>query len=109
MPDIKVSDADVLARRIIDETSDIMRVVEEHNQPQPLIARTYQTGETRQGFVPTSILEQKSRNDLKVLVKLGLVDLKAVAAGVRGRPKHIVRVNDIGRIMVEDLTARKLI
>ncbi len=53
-------------------------------------------------YVPTAMFGQRARNDLNVLVKYGLVDLKAFHTGVRGRPRHIVRVSEVGTVLIND-------
>jgi hypothetical protein len=60
-------------------------------------------------FVPTAMFGHRARVDLKNLVKYGLVDMKAYITGVRGRPKHLVRVSTPGSIVVKDLTAKGII
>jgi hypothetical protein len=53
-------------------------------------------------YVPTAMFGQRARNDLNNLVKYGLVHLKSWSTGVRGRPRHIVRVSEVGHILLND-------
>jgi len=93
------------------DLTDIFRVSERTNETQPLQAITFNlgAGQRRQGYVPTAIFVQKTRNDLRNLVKYGLVDLRAHVQGVRGRPKHVVRASPTGVIMVADLVRQDVI
>jgi hypothetical protein len=80
------------------------------NVPQSMQARLVGGyGPDRQAYVPTAMFGQRARNDLTNLVRYGLVDLKAVANGLRGRPKHIVRVSPTGLVVVTDLSERGII
>lgn len=60
-------------------------------------------------WVATSTFTQKSRNDLNVLIKYGLVDLKTYNLGEIGRPKHIVRPSLTGNKLIKDLGDLRLI
>lgn len=64
---------------------------------------------TRKAFVPTAMFGQKARTDLNTLIKYGLVDMRAYVSGVRGRPKHVVRVSPPGAVVVNDLMLQELI
>lgn len=89
---------------------DVLFERELHNEPQSFQARVIGGhGQERKAFVPTAIFGQRARNDLTNLIRYGLVDLKAVATGLRGRPKHIVRVSQPGQVVVTDLTNEHLI
>lgn len=63
----------------------------------------------RLAWVPTATFGQKARNDLKNLIRYGLVDLRAWHTPTRGRSKHIIRVSLPGQVLLSDLEDRKLI
>lgn len=63
----------------------------------------------REAWVPTATFGQRARSDLKVLVRFGLVSLKAYIAGGRGRPRHVLRVSPPGRIIINDMAIRKIL
>lgn len=60
-------------------------------------------------WVPTATFGQKARNDLVVLVRYGLVDLKQYNEGNKGRPKHVIRPSRIGYTVLRDLEAMRLL
>jgi hypothetical protein len=91
------------------ELTELFKIRSFTNTTQPVQAITYNVGPSREGYVPTAIFGQKARNDLKNLVKYGLVDLRAQAQGVRGRPKHVFRVSPTGLVVVKDLSRQNII
>jgi hypothetical protein len=89
---------------------EVMFERDSHNIPQSMQARLVGGyGPDRLAYVPTAMFGQRARNDLTNLVRYGLVDLKAVANGLRGRPKHIVRVSPPGSVIVADLVEQGII
>ena len=93
----------------VSELTDILSYKSHHIENQPFEAITLMSDIGRRGFVPTAIFGQKARNDMKMLTKYGLVDIKAYAHGQRGRPKHVVRPSVIGDRLVADLVRRGII
>lgn len=60
---------------------------------------------SRLAWVPTATFGQKARNDLKNLIRYGLVDLRAWHTPTRGRSKHVIRVSLPGQVLTSDLEA----
>jgi hypothetical protein len=59
-------------------------------------------------FVPTSILTQKGRTDLRHLIRYALVDLRVIRAGGRGRPKQGLLLSPIGQKLAESEIAQTI-
>lgn len=57
----------------------------------------------RQAWVPAAPLSSVARNDLKVLLRFGLVDRRSLFTTNRGRPPSVVRVSPPGEILLKDL------
>lgn len=55
----------------------------------------------RTTIIPTSIFGQKARTDLKQLMRYGLVNVRVIRHGGRGRPKQAVLISPIGQKLVE--------
>lgn len=67
------------------------------------------TAQSRQAWVPTFIFGHKARNDLKTLIRFGMVDVKQMFGTGRGRPRHVVRVSPPGIVVVNHLIRKNMI
>lgn len=65
--------------------------------------------ESTRCWVPTAAFGQNARNDLNVLIRYGLVDLKQYNIGSKGRPKHIIRVSRVGQLVLKDMQELRLV
>lgn len=59
-----------------------------------------------EAYVPTAPFGQRTRSDLRWLVRLGLVDMRAYLSTGRGRPKHVIRPSIPGQRVLTSLLQR---
>ena len=73
-------------------------------RPEEITVKLLNTGAPKpEAWVPTAPFGQRGRNDLNVLVKYGLIDLRSYLTGDKGRPKHIIKPARNGLVLLENL------
>lgn len=68
-----------------------------------------QNEKVRQGWLVTSNLSASGKNDIKTLLRFGLLDRRAMLKAGRGRPASIVRVSFPGQLLLNDLRREGLV
>lgn len=104
---VKQDEAGPVGRRMI-----MMEELELHSQTPDveLKPEIFDIGSgVTQAYVPTATFGQRARTDLRYLIKLGLVDLRAYVQSGRGRPKHVVRVSIPGERVLTTLVRKNIL
>lgn len=62
-----------------------------------------------QAWVPVSVFQPSTRNLMRYLYRLGLVDLRAFNTQGRGRPRLIIRTSSVGERLLRHLAQEKML